>query len=262
MADSKVTDLTAATSVNSADVVYLVQSSTDKKLSISTLLANLPNTLTKFSGTIAVGGSTQTIVNDGIINSTNTITFISNTESCTATILDGSIDGQLKLVIMTSAIGTTTIDSNIADSSITFSTSGESVLLYWSQSGSKWYTLSRSASTYTTNTVPLNVPQNSQPYSGTYVLQASDAGKHIYKAAGIVSIPTSAVVDFPLGTLIQLVSFTDTLYVNAVETVTTVIYGATLGAHSSWGIPARSTATLIKIEAEVWMIYGPGLFID
>jgi len=45
MADSKVTDFSAATSVNSADVLYLIQGTADKKISISTLLANLPNSL-------------------------------------------------------------------------------------------------------------------------------------------------------------------------------------------------------------------------
>ena len=133
MADSKVSELTAATSVNSADVLYLVQSSTDKKLSMSTLLANLPNTLTQFSGLIALGlGSPQTLTNAGAINATTTLTTISNEAGAFAlTIADGSYVGQLKLVVCTSAAGTSTISNNVKAGTIAFSEPGHTALLMW-----------------------------------------------------------------------------------------------------------------------------------
>jgi len=145
MADSKVTDLTAATSVNSADVLYLIQSNTDKKVSISTLLANLPATLTKFSGLLALGGTTQTLANSGAINITSTTTFISNTGNSSLTIADGTYDGQLKLVICTSATATSTLSANIGAVSVQFSEPGHSVILMYRSTDSKWYVLGGTA---------------------------------------------------------------------------------------------------------------------
>jgi len=133
MADSKVTDLTAATSVNSADVLYLVQSSTDKKISMSTLLANLPNTLTKFSGLIALSvDSPQTIVGSGAVNSTKFMTTISSAAGSFAlTIADGSQDGQLKLIMCTSASGTSTISTGLKGCTASFTETGHTLLCMW-----------------------------------------------------------------------------------------------------------------------------------
>lgn len=145
MADSKVTELTAATSVNSADVLYLVQSSADKKLSISTLLANLPNTLTQFSGLIALGlQNPQTITNAGAINATTFLTTISNEAGAFAlTIADGSYVGQLKLIVCSSAAGSSIISSNVKAGNITFSEPGHTALLVWYSSD--WWVIGGTA---------------------------------------------------------------------------------------------------------------------
>jgi len=133
MADSKVSELTAATSVNSADVLYLVQSSTDKKLSMSTLLANLPNTLAKFSGLIALSaGSPQTLVGSGTVNSSKFMTTISNTAGSFAlTMADGTQDGQLKLIMCTSATGTSTISDGLKGCTAEFTETGHTLLCMW-----------------------------------------------------------------------------------------------------------------------------------
>jgi hypothetical protein len=133
MADSKVSELTAATSVNSADVLYLIQSSTDKKISMSTLLANLPNTLTKFSGLIALSlNSAQSIVGSGAINSTTFMTTISNAAGTYAlTIADGTYVGQLKLIMCSSASGTSSITSNLKGCTAAFTETGHTLLLVW-----------------------------------------------------------------------------------------------------------------------------------
>lgn len=146
MADSKVSELTAATSVNSADVLYLVQSSTDKKLSMSTLLANLPNTLTKVGGLLAFNlDSPQTIANAGAINVTTLMTLISNTAGTYAlTIADGTYVGQIKFIMCTSAAGTSSITSNIKGaSSIAFTETGQTVVLMWYNSD--WWVIGGSA---------------------------------------------------------------------------------------------------------------------
>jgi len=145
MADSKVTEFTAATSVNSADVLYLIQASTDKKITISTLLANLPNSLTKFSGLMALAfNSPQTLVGSGTITTTQTLTLISNTGSVSSLgINDGSYDGQIKIIMCTSASANSTITSNIKASSIVFDSAGDTALLVWY--GTDWWVLGGTA---------------------------------------------------------------------------------------------------------------------
>ncbi len=137
MADSKVTDFSAATSVNSADVLYLIQSSSDKKLSISTLLGNLPNTISKFSGQVVLGGTPQTIVGSGTITVTQTLTTISNTATSSLTISDGLYDGQIKIILMTAATHTSSITNNLSVTSIGFTQPGHSVQLFW-YNGNWW----------------------------------------------------------------------------------------------------------------------------
>jgi len=145
MADSKVTEFTAATSVNSADVLYLIQSSTDKKITISTLLANLPNSLTKFSGLLALAfNNAQTLAGSGTITTTQTLTLISNSGSVSSLgINDGSYDGQIKVILCTSASANSSITSNIKHSSIVFNSAGDTAFLVWY--GSDWWFLGGTA---------------------------------------------------------------------------------------------------------------------
>ena len=133
MADTKVTDFTAATSANSADVLYLIQGSNDRKITLSTLLANLPNSLTKFSGLVALAmNGAQTLIGSGVVQTTQTLTLISNTGTTgSLTINDGSFDGQLKLIMFTSGAANSTITSNIKATSITFNSVGDTALLVW-----------------------------------------------------------------------------------------------------------------------------------
>ncbi len=133
MADSKVTDFSAATSVNSADVLYLIQGTADKKISISTLLANLPNSLAKFSGLITLAfNDAQTLAGSGTIQTTQTLTLVSNTGSASSlTISNGTYEGQIKVILCTSASANSTITSNIKATSITFNSVGDTALLVW-----------------------------------------------------------------------------------------------------------------------------------
>ena len=135
MADSKVSDLTAATSVNSADVLYLIQSSTDKKISISTLLANLPNSLLKVGGLFAFNlNNPQIINNTGTINASTFFTVVNNTAgSYPLSIENGTHVGQVKLVMCGSAAGTSSITNNIKGSQtiVAFNDAGQTALFVW-----------------------------------------------------------------------------------------------------------------------------------
>jgi hypothetical protein len=143
MADSKVTDFSAATSVNSADVLYLIQNNSDKKITLTTLLANLPPTLAKFSGLIALQfNSAQTIVNSGTVTATQTLTLISNTTQSSLTINDGQYEGQLKIIMCTSATATSSITSNIK-TNVSFKQAGDTAILAWYNND--WWVLSSSS---------------------------------------------------------------------------------------------------------------------
>jgi len=145
MADSKVSALTAATTLGTADILYLVQSSTDKKLSIATLLGNLPDTPTKFRGLLALDvSSPQTVSNAGTINSTETVTLLtSEAGAYSVSISDGTHTGQIKIIMCSSAAGTQTIISNIKATSIAFSEVGHTAILMWYSSD--WWILGGTA---------------------------------------------------------------------------------------------------------------------
>lgn len=133
MADTKVTDFTAATSVNPADVLYLIQGSNDRKITLSTLLANLPNSVTKFSGLVALAmNGAQTLIGSGVIQTTQTLTLISNTGTTgNLTINNGSFEGQLKLIMFTGGAANSTITSNIKATNIVFNEIGHTMLLLY-----------------------------------------------------------------------------------------------------------------------------------
>lgn len=56
MADAKVSELTAATTADAADELYVVQSSASKKMTVATLFADVATTV-KFSDKIAIADS-------------------------------------------------------------------------------------------------------------------------------------------------------------------------------------------------------------
>lgn len=146
MADSKVTDMIAATSVNPADVLYCVQNGIDKQLTISGLLGNLPNTPAKLSGLLALGGTAQNLNNAGAITVTQSVTLLSNSvgTSNALTIANGSHEGQIKTLIHTSGTGTSTLSgTNVGASSIVFNKPGHTAILMWG--GNKWWVLGGTA---------------------------------------------------------------------------------------------------------------------
>lgn len=100
----------------------------------------------------------------------------------------------------------------------------------------------------------LSIPQNSQ--SGSYTLQLSDSGKHIYEtgASKVVTVPANSAVAFPIGTAITVVNS------NATD-MTTVITTDTLeyvnvGAVTTITIPQYNMITLLKVAATTWLASG------
>jgi len=145
MADSKVSALTAATSVGGSDLIYLVQSNTSKRISAGTFFENLSNVTLK--GNIALDSSVQTLSSPGIVDLSKSITHLS---------VDGVTNGfiviptgktsQVKILAMTfTQGGSYTINANIANNAnIVFNSVGDTATLLYTNN--KWYMIGGTAS--------------------------------------------------------------------------------------------------------------------
>ena len=144
MADSKVSALTAATSVGGSDTLYLVQSSTSKKVPAATLFANAGNVT--FLGNINVGGTPQALASPGIISLTSAITHLTVDASGGALQLPQGTTGQIKYVVLTtSSGGTYTINAaNVAgNANIRFDNVGDAAQLMYT--ANKWFVVGGTA---------------------------------------------------------------------------------------------------------------------
>lgn len=144
MADSKVSELPAATSVGSSDYLYIVQSGSSKKVAVSDVFANSGNVV--FKGNIAIESSIQLLAAPGAIDLTKTITHLSaDATGGTCTISSGKTN-QIKIITMiASSGGTLALRSNIANSAnVEFTTTGDTATLLYTNN--KWFVIGGTAS--------------------------------------------------------------------------------------------------------------------
>ena len=139
MADSKVSDLTAATQAQGADQMYLVQSSVSKSITAANLFGYI-NTPAVFNDKVVVGDH-DTITAAGVISTDTNVTFINDPSGAGACTIGAGTDGQIKIVIMSSNSGGHSITiggSNVANT-ITMNASGSSATLLYDAGLTKWY---------------------------------------------------------------------------------------------------------------------------
>jgi hypothetical protein len=111
------------------------------------------------------------------------------------------------------------------------------------------------------NAAAQTVPQNAQ--STNYVLQLTDAGKHIYYTQAsntILYIPTTSNVAFSNGTTIMIVSRKSSdanVTVSPNTGVTMFLAGNTTSA--SRNVTTYGMASLIQVAANTWFINGTGV---
>ena len=131
MADSKVSALTAATALAAADQLYLVQSSTSKSITAANLFAAVA-TPVAFNDKVSIGDH-DTITSVGAISLDTNVTFINNVDAAGNLTLATGVDGQIKIIIMSSNTGGHTVTLNAANigSDISWDAAGESATLLY-----------------------------------------------------------------------------------------------------------------------------------
>ena len=141
MADQKISELTAASSGASADLLHIVQGGSNKKLTVQNLLENIAGNI-KLDGFLAFDGTAEAITAAGSTAAVSVTTAITNITSSNATTggnsltLANGVQGQIKII--TKISGTHDVDVTPAaftnGTKLTLSAVGESVTLIFNNS--------------------------------------------------------------------------------------------------------------------------------
>ncbi len=144
MADSKVSELVSATSVGGSDQLYIVQSSTSKKVTTAVLFANAANVVLK--GNINLDTTVQLLASPGTIDITKQITHLSADASGGTLVLPTGTDKQIKILAMISSSGGTyRVLANVANSAnVVFDNVGDTATLLYTNN--KWFVIGGTAS--------------------------------------------------------------------------------------------------------------------
>ena len=105
MADQKISELTAATTGASADLLHVVQGGTNKKLTVQNLLENIAGNV-KIDGFLAFDATPEAITAAGSAIAINVTSAMSNITSTNATTggnsltLANGVQGQIKIITL------------------------------------------------------------------------------------------------------------------------------------------------------------------
>lgn len=143
MADTKVSELTSATSVGGSDYLYLIQSNTSKKVSAATFFSNMSNVALK--GSVTLDSSVQLLASPGIIDITKTITHLSSDATGGNCTIPAGQASQVKVITMVAnSGGTMAIRANIANSAnVEFNAVGDTATLLYTNN--KWFMIGGTA---------------------------------------------------------------------------------------------------------------------
>ena len=152
MADQKISELTAASTGASADLLHVVQGGTNKKLTVQNLLENIAGNV-KIDGFLAFDGTPEAITAAGsaiVIGLTAPMTNITSSSATTggnSLTLAGGVQGQIKIITMIGDSG----DVDVTPAAFTNGTKftlndvGDSVTLIFNNSS--WQIVSNNGAT-------------------------------------------------------------------------------------------------------------------
>jgi len=143
MADSKLSELTSATSLTGSETLYVVQSSASKKVTVDTLFANAGNVTLK--GNIQIESNVQSLAAAGIINLNLPVTHLTSSASDGVINIPTGVAGQIKILTMISdGGGSYTLYGNMAASAnVTFNQVGDTATLLYTNN--KWHMIGGTA---------------------------------------------------------------------------------------------------------------------
>jgi len=145
MADSKLSELTAATAAAATDTTYLVQSSVSKQITVANLFGNV-STPVQFTNSIQIGDH-QTMTAVGAISTSYNVTYLNDVSAGGTCSMGTGLDGQVIIIIMSSNSGGHTVQisgANVAQT-ISLDAAGESATMLYDTGLSKWYFIGGSA---------------------------------------------------------------------------------------------------------------------
>lgn len=143
MADSKVSDLTSATTVAGSDILYLVQSGTSKKVTVANLLNSAANA--NLSGRITITG-TETLDAGGTVSVGVPITLLEGGGILSNLGIANGNNGQIKIITFNQSTGGSfeLNTGNIAGgATVQFKREGDSALLMFLQT--HWHVIGGTA---------------------------------------------------------------------------------------------------------------------
>jgi hypothetical protein len=145
MADKKITALTdLSTGVAGADLLHVVDDPSgvpiNKKVSVTNFINNLPSFIGFANSTEDIADSSTTA-----ISVSTAVTFLETTGSVATTLADGTVVGQIKIIVHDTAGGTSemTPANPLGFVDADFVTAGDTLTLMWT--GSKWVVIASHA---------------------------------------------------------------------------------------------------------------------
>ena len=145
MADKKITALTdLSTGVAGADLLHVVDDPSgvpiNKKVSVTNFINNLPSFIGFANSTEDIADSSTTA-----LSVSTAVTFLETTGSVATTLADGTVVGQIKIIVHDTAGGTSemTPANPLGFVDADFVTAGDTLTLMWT--GSKWVVIASHA---------------------------------------------------------------------------------------------------------------------